>query len=145
MTETPFTGTWRLVSFELRNTDGTTSLPYGDQPHGYIFYTPSGYMSCVFMRAGRRNFASPDALGGSAEEKARAMETFFSYCGTYEIQGSEVIHHIEASLFPNWSGGDLRRFYQFEGRHLTLTGSTPQVFQGKEQTATIVWERVNSE
>ncbi len=142
MNEPKFSGTWRLVSFVLRSADGTTSLPYGDHPHGYIFYTPDSYMSCVFMRAGRPNFASPDALGGSTAEKARAMETFFSYCGTYEIQGNEVVHHIEASLFPNWSGGDLRRSYQFDGRRLTLMGSTPQVFQGQEQTAIIVWERV---
>ncbi len=143
MTEERFIGVWRLVSFELRSSDGATSLPYGDHPHGYIFYTPEGYMSCVFMRAGRPDFASSDALGGSTEEKAQAMESFFSYCGSYEIQGSDVVHHIEASWFPNWSGGDLRRFYQFDGRRLILTGSTPQVFQGQERTAIIVWVRVS--
>jgi hypothetical protein len=80
-------------------------------------------------------------MGGTPEEKSRAMETFFTYCGTFEVQGNQVVHHIEVSLFPNWSGLDQRRFYQFEGRRLTLS-SPPQLFQGQERSARLVWERV---
>ncbi len=141
MAENPFIGTWRIISFEFRAADGSVNYPYGVHPRGYIFYTADGYMSVMIMQANRPNFRSSDLLGGSLEEKARAMETVLTYCGRYEIQGNEVVHQPEASLFPNWTGGEVRRFYQFEDGRLILT-STPQVFEGKEQTVVIVWERV---
>jgi hypothetical protein len=84
-----------------------------------------GYLSVVLMRAGRPHFQSQDSFGGSPDEKAGAMETFLSYCGTWEVQENEVVHHIEISLFPNWTGKDQRRFYQFAGRRLTLSTIPP--------------------
>ncbi len=141
MVENAFVGAWKLVSLELRGADGATSYPFGLDPCGYIFYMADGYMSVVIMHASRPHFQSQDSFGGSLDEKAGAMGTFFSYCGTWEVQGNEVVHHIEVSLFPNWTGKDQRRFYRFAGQRLTLS-TAPQVYQGKEQAAVIVWERV---
>jgi hypothetical protein len=141
MVDQRFVGTWRLVSFIFQDSDGGIRLPYGEHPSGYIFYMPDGYMAVAFMPADRSHFQGGDVMGGTPEEKSRAMETFFTYCGTFEVQGDQVVHHIEVSLFPNWSGLDQRRFYQFEGRRLTLS-SPPQLFQGRERSARLVWERV---
>ena len=136
-----FIGSWKLVSFEFKSADGTVSYPYGVNPRGYIFYNPDGYMSVEFMPADRSPFQSQDPMGGTTQEKAAAVDTFFAYCGTYEVQGNEVVHHIEVSLVPNWTGKDQRRFYRFEGQRLTLT-TAPQLFRGQTQIATLVWERV---
>ena len=51
-------GTWRLVSFELRNPDGTVSYPFGKDVTGYLFYNDQGFMSAAFMGADR---ARPDS------------------------------------------------------------------------------------
>lgn len=141
MEQDRFVGTWRLVSFELRRGDGQVSHPFGQDAAGYIMYARDGHMSVAFMSADRPPFACGDPQAGRAEEKVSAMDTFFAYCGRYEISGDKVVHHIEVSLFPNWSGADQERIYEFRGDRLTL--STPP-FQvgGVEQTAHLVWEHI---
>src|SRR5512146_3060132 len=99
-----FVGTWKLVSFIFQNTDGTSSNAFGVEPSGYIFYAADGYMAVAFMSAGRPHYQTQDPMAGTTQEKAAAVDTFFSYCGRYEIQGQEVVHHIEVSLLPNWTG-----------------------------------------
>ncbi len=44
-------------------------------------------MSVAIMRPDRAKFATEDLLGGTAEERARAAETYVSYCGRYEFRG----------------------------------------------------------
>ena len=98
-----FVGVWKLVSFAFHAADGSTSYPYGLEPRGYIIYTANGYMSVGLMPSGRPNFESAEMLSGSIEEKAGAADTFLSYCGTYDVEGDQVVHHIEVSLMPNWT------------------------------------------
>jgi len=141
MDKNAFIGTWKLVSFILQDPHGTVSHPFGLKPAGHIFYLADGYMAVTIMSTSRPDFQSQDLLAGTTPEKAAAVDTFLSYCGTYEVQGNEVVHHIEVSLFPNWSGKDQRRFYQFEGRRLILS-SAPQLFQGAERSVVLTWERV---
>ncbi|MGO9021709.1 MAG: lipocalin-like domain-containing protein [Syntrophobacteraceae bacterium] len=141
MAENPFIGTWRLVSFELRSENGQVSYPFGQDVDGYIIYSQDGYMSVAFMKAGRSNFTSRYLFAdGSMEEKALAVDTYMSYCGKYEVCGDKVIHHIEVSLFPNWTGKDQQRFYRFDGDRLILS-SPPVLREGIEQTAHLTWKR----
>lgn len=141
MNEDQFIGTWKLISFELRSSDGQITYPFEKKPVGYIMYNQDGFMSVTFMASERPKFASNDPQKGTTEEKSSAMDTFFSYCGRYEVQDNKVVHHIEVSLFPNWTGMDQERLYEFNDNRLTL--STPP-FQvgGVEQTAHLIWERV---
>jgi hypothetical protein len=141
MTANPLVGTWRLLSWENRSADGTSSYPLGPQPVGLIIYTDDGYMSVTIMRADREPFVAEDLLAGSSEEKARAAESYVSYCGRYERRGDSVIHHVELSLFPNWSGVDQERLVEVSGNRLTLR-TRPLLFGGIEQSARLVWERV---
>ncbi len=134
-------GTWRLVSWENTSADGTISYPLGRQPAGLIMYTDDGYMSVAVMRADREPFAAGDLLAGSSEEKARAAESYVSYCGRYELRDDAVIHHIELSLFPNWSGIDQERLLEVTGNRLTLR-TRPLLLDGIEQSARLVWERI---
>jgi hypothetical protein len=137
----PLVGTWRLLSWENRSADGTISYPLGPQPVGLIIYTDDGYMSVAIMRADREPFAAGDLLAGSSEEKARAAESYVSYCGRYEFRGDFVTHHVELSLFPNWSGVDQERLVAVTGDRLTLR-TRPLLLNGIEQSARLVWERV---
>ncbi|MBN2326191.1 MAG: lipocalin-like domain-containing protein [Candidatus Omnitrophica bacterium] len=136
-----FIGTWRLISFEMKSEKGDVLYPFGKDSLGYIMYNHDGYMSVNFMKAGRPLFASPDISLGNSEEKASAMDTYISYCGKYEVDGDQVVHHIEVSWFPNWSGIDQVRYYEFSGNRLTL--KTPPVkAYGESYTGALVWERV---
>jgi hypothetical protein len=135
-----FVGTWRLVSVETRTAGGEVSQPLGKDPSGYLMYSEDGHMAVAMMQANRRPFDCADIRGGTLEEKAAAVDTYLSYCGRYEVVGGKVIHHIELSLFPNWSGVDQERFFEFSGDLLTLR-TPPVMIEGVEQTAQLVWQR----
>lgn len=134
-------GTWRLVSYHLRTLEGKLTYPYGPDAVGYYIFSDSGYMSVALMPANRRKFSVGDFMGGSAEEKTAAAETYISYSGKYEIQGDRLVVRPEVSFFPNWLGVDQVRFWQLEGNRLTLS-TPPMLVRGLQQTGHLVWERV---
>ena len=94
MRQDAFVGAWRLVSYEARTADGKISHPLGRGAIGYIMYTADGHMSVAMMSADRTNYASGDLRGGTVEEKLAAAETYVSYCGSFELQGDVVVHHV---------------------------------------------------
>ena len=141
MQEALFVGTWRLASFELRNTQGEVSYPLGEDAVGFIMYANDGRMSVEIMSAERPVFALDDVLAGSAEEKAAAFESYISYCGRYEVRGATVVHHVEVGLFPNWVGGEQERIFEFSGNRLMLSTGV-RMIRGHEQSAHLIWERV---
>jgi Lipocalin-like domain len=134
-------GTWKLVLWENRSADGRITYPLGKDAEGLIMYGDDGYMFVAIMRACRAPFGAGDLLGGSAEEKAQAAETYISYCGRYDVKGDRVVHHVELSLFPNWVGVDQERLVEIAGDRLTLS-TRPILLEGAEQTAHLVWTRV---
>jgi len=134
-----FIGAWRLVSVETRKEDG--SLHRSGKRTGYLIYSSEGYMSVAFMKAGRTEFASGDIRGGSVEEKIEAFNGYISYSGRFEVSEDIVTHVIKVSLFPNWIGERQERFYEFDGKRLTL--STPlQLVGGMQLSSHLVWEKL---
>lgn len=136
-----FVGTWRLVSWENRDALGQVNYPYGKDAVGYLIYAADGYMSATLTKDNRPHFATGDVSGGTMEEQAMAAQTYAAYCGRYEIQADKVIHHVEASLFPNWVGTDQARFFEFTGGKLVLS-TPPTLIGGKQQTSHLIWEHV---
>lgn len=136
----PLTGTWRLVSWENRTADGRITYPLGEDAKGLIMYGGDGYMFVAIMEPNRTRFGTEDLLGGSFEEKANAAQTYVSYCGTYELRGETVVHHVELSLFPNWVGVEQERLVSVTPERLELS-TRPTFFDGTEQTARLVWQR----
>jgi hypothetical protein len=142
MAKNAFTGTWKLLSYEIL-TEGRVTYPYGKNPVGYIIYAEDGYMSVAFMEPNRNRFAAGSLRAGTKEEKVGALDSYQSYSGRYEIRGDAVVHHVEVSLFPNNRGIDLVRTFKFKGSRLTLT-PPPTIVNGKEQTSQLVWERIKT-
>ena len=133
-------GAWKLVSAEGRQPGGEVTYPLGVNPVGYLVYTEHGYVSTSIMRAERRLFASEGSLRGSLEDKAEAYDSFLGYAGRYEVQGDRVVHGIEVSSFPNWTGARQERFMHLEGDTLTL--STAPMDRGDgAQSFSMVWKR----
>ena len=133
-------GTWRLVSWENRVAAGDVTYLLGPDAAGYLTYTADGYVFVSLMRAERAPFAAGDLLAGSPEERAAAAAGYVSYAGTFEVRGDRVVHHVLASLFPNWVGTEQERFVGWDGERLLLS-TAPSVLGGR-QTAHLVWERV---
>jgi hypothetical protein len=143
MRRNPLLGTWRLLSWENRSADGDVTHPLGPGAVGYLTYTADGYMFVVLMRAGRAAFGADDLLAGSDDELAAAAASYISYAGTYELRATTVVHHVRASLFPNWVGTDQERLVEWDGGRLILS-TVPTVFGGRRQTARLVWERAET-
>ncbi len=141
MATNSFIGTWSHVDSELTGADGKVSYPWGRNVKGYIMYNKDGYVSVSMMTANRPQMATKDLRGGNTEEKAAAYSTFMAYSGKYEVKDKTVIHHVEVSSFPNWSGVSQVRHFEFEGDRLILS-PPPTTVNGKQQVARIIWERV---
>jgi hypothetical protein len=137
-----FAGTWRLLSLEAKTSTGDVSYPYGKDATGYLLYSREGYMSVSVMQAHRANFGSQDDMQATPEEKLAAFDSYASYSGRYELRDEKVIHRIEISLFPNWSGNEQARLFEFSGDRLTLS-TPPMLVGGVERTLLAIWERVN--
>lgn len=142
----PFFGVWRLVRYEMRTkATGKIVHPYTEKPEGRITYDEAGRMSAQLMRPGRKPLGGSVPQAGAAlifekataEELREAAGGFIAYYGTFDVLPAErtVVHHVKASLLPNWVGKDLRRQYEFAGRMLTLIADTPA------NVGLLVWER----
>ncbi len=140
MDSSALVGAWALESLEVVDSTGAVDYPFGRTPVGYIMYSPDGYVAGGFMPPGRKPFAAADILGGTPGEKCAAIETYISYCGRYEVKGDRVYHHIEVSLFPNWTGVTQERIVSLNGDTLRLS-TPPLLIKGKVQTAHLVWKR----
>ena len=136
-----FVGAWKLISFERRTTAGEVTYPMGQNPVGRITYDALGRMSAQIMRPDRPKYKAASPAGMSAQEKVSAFDGFIAYYGTFSVSETErvVIHHVEASLYPNWVGSDQRRFYEFSGDQLILRAVNGSGGPGTESR--LVWER----
>jgi hypothetical protein len=113
-------GTWRVLEMEHYTDDGEVGRPFGDPPQGIIVYTTERYMTAVLMRRDRPFFAAGDILGGTASERADAFLTANAFAGRWELQGAEVVHHLEVCTFPNWVGTEQRRRFEVTASELSL-------------------------
>jgi len=134
----PLVGHWALEVYELRPVnEGESPYPLGPDATGRITYTEDGYVS-VFLQAARR----PPTPGRTAdvELKTAAYDTFIAYGGTYELRGDTVVHHVEFSSVPVWTGSDQERHVEFDDGHLVLT--LPVTVAGTQREYRLVWRRL---
>ncbi len=142
MVKDGFVGVWNLVTAEFTWSSGEIADLYGRDAEGMLIYGPQGQMSVQIMRPHRPVFVSGDSRRGTTEEIKAAFEDYLAYFGTYTVDETEhtVTHHMRGSLFPNWAGQDLTRFFELSGDRLTLR-TPPMATAGKEFTGVLVWER----
>ena len=111
----------------------------GERLTGFIHYGADGRMACMIARQDRLRVSGTQFTCTDAE-KVAAYDSFFSYSGTYTIQGDRVAHHVALSLFPNWVGGDQVRRFRVAGDVLDIIArldeGTPQA-----RTALLSWTR----
>ena len=136
-------GTWRLADYEYLRSDGERLWPFGQSPVGVITYTDEGFMSVQIMDSERPIFVGGNRWSATLAEMAAAFEGYLAYFGTYDVNNADgfVTHHIQGSLFPEYSGTDQVRYFEVEGERLTLR--TPPLPAGDQTiTGRLIWERV---
>ena len=142
--EAPIVGAWRLISFQSRTDNGEVTYPFGEEPQGTLIYTAHGRYAVQLMRGARPRFADPDQMKGTAAEIKASFEGCIAYFGRYEFHAKAgfVVHHIEGSLFPNWEGQALKRFFELTGDRLKIT-TPPTVWGGGGQIVGLLeWQRI---
>ena len=81
----------------------------GDDPDGFVVYTPDGTMLTTIGRRDRQPVGGGDPLGGPPEARLAALDTFLAYAARWETDGDDVLHRVTMSLFPDWVGTTQRR------------------------------------
>jgi Lipocalin-like domain len=135
-------GTWKLTWWTRLVGDAEEPGPLGPGAIGFIMYTTDGYMCGNAMRPDRPKFTSRDFRAGSPEEKAGAFESYFGYCGRYQVDESNgvVTHTVEVSSFPNFTGTEQKRFVTVDGDRMKITTPSVQI-EGKPSHHILLWER----
>lgn len=136
-------GVWKLLVLEFRS-DGQVVYPTGRDAAGMCLYDATGHMSLQIMRVDRPRFASGDMLSGAPEDVMAAAKGYIAYGGTYveDVSNGVVVHHVTHSLFPNWVGTDLVRFFKRTGDRL-ITGNPTVVVGGHVMDVMLIWERLS--
>jgi hypothetical protein len=138
----PIVGTWQVTSFALLELDtNKTSRPFGENPNGYIQYSPSGHM-VVFLQSG--NPKRPGNFPYADSDRVDAHRSIFgAYAGKYTVEGDKVVHHIVASWRPEWNGTDQTRYFTIEGNKLTIkTAPQKATVAAGETVSTLTFDRV---
>lgn len=112
-------GSWKLLAWRRLEGDDVI-YPLGEDATGTLIYAEDGSMAVQMAAAHRLTIPTTDPLGGDAEQRAAAYSTCLAYFGTWEVNDGNVIHHIEASLFPNWSSTVQLRPFTCDGQELVL-------------------------
>jgi hypothetical protein len=143
MSQDALVGTWQLQSFSVEGADGEVSHPFGLDPLGALTYTADGRMAVQFGR--RDRLPVPNASWGANPDAplANVARDYFAYCGTYEVIGDCVHHHVALSLMPNWIGTTVVRRFVLNGNTVILT-TPPMPIDERAQVATLVWARADS-
>ena len=142
MCVSPIVGEWRLVHWKRTGSDGSTSYPLGEHATGLIVYLPDGLMMVQMTAANRLKLETSDPVGGTESERAGAYSTCLAYFGGYEARNGEVVHHIDSSLFPNWSGTTAARPFELRDDRLILR-TAPATIDGITTVNEMAWRRVD--
>ena len=122
-------GTWTLDS----------AGGFGGNPKGYVMFDTNGHFGALLLRSDLPKYASNRRTQGTAEEYKATVQGMIAYYGTYSLNGTDVILHIDGSSFPNWDGTDQKRI------NLSITGDemrwTQPTTSGSRQPAETLWKR----
>jgi len=119
-------GTWRVVRIIDTDVAGKVSYPYGEHPKGYVVYDSTGHVHVQVMRTpAAKPFASGDDAKGTNDEVRAAYQGYAAYFGTYRVDLKKglVVHQVEGSLMPSYTGTDQPRPFRIDHDVLTIEGN----------------------
>jgi hypothetical protein len=138
-------GAWRLVEWRTDYADGRApTLPFGERPEGLLVYSADGWMNASIGRAARPRMTGESLKHAPEAERLRAIDTFMSYGGPFEVRGDEVQHHVVIALYPNLVGTEQIRTMRFAGDTLTLSARDTLPGTTIGRTHSLVWRRAEA-
>jgi hypothetical protein len=117
------------------------SFPLGEDALGLLIYSPDMRMSVQIGATGRPTMGTQDPLAGDAVSRAEAYSTYLAYFGTYELRADAIVHRIETSLFPGWSGQEQVRPFTHDGDGLVLRTPPMPEPDGSTVVNELAWAR----
>lgn len=137
-------GTWEFISWTYVSPQGETVDFFGKESRGILMYDASGYMSVQMMKLPRSKMSVQRLFEGPPDEVVGAYATYAAYYGRYfERREGELVHVIEGSLFPNWTGKEEIRYAKLDGDLLVLS-APPIEMAGHQITFDVRWRRLRS-
>jgi len=107
-------GVWKLVSYEVEiQATGKKELPMGQNPTGYVIFTPEGRVMFILTAEGRNQ-------AKNVEERANLLGTVIAYAGTYRLEGDKWIAKVEVAWNPEWVGTEQTRSFKVDGDRLQV-------------------------
>ena len=129
-------GVWTPVSVDA----------YGPNPKGSLIFEADGHYSLLLMRPDIPKYLSNNRTQGSPAGYRITVEGSLSHFGTYSVSGTDLIFHVEASTFPNWTGTDQKRInLSVTGDELKYTNLAPSggyQYLVPASAPFVVWRRV---
>ena len=129
-------GSWTPVSVDA----------YGPNAKGSLIFEANGRYSLQLMRPDLPKFLSNNRTQGTPAEYKITVEGSLSHLGTYSVSGTDLIFHVEASTFPNWTGTDQKRInLSVTGDELKYTNLAPSggfQYLVPANAPFLVWRRV---
>jgi Lipocalin-like domain len=116
----PIVGLWKLTGTTTKNVaTGVMERQYGEHPSGYQVFTKGGHMIFISVADNRK---PPSQTVPTAAERAALFDAIVAYGGTYKVDGSKVLIHIDTHTVPPFPE-TVDRTYTMEinGNKLTLT------------------------
>lgn len=111
-TSSPLVGTWQLVSFEAEvQATGAREPARGNQPSGYITFTPEGRMLVLITNEGRTAPAND-------QDRAALFQSMVAYAGTYRADPGSWTTRVEVAANPALVGTEQRRSFRLDGNLL---------------------------
>jgi hypothetical protein len=100
-------GTWTYVSSTGKRDDGSSVPRPGLQ--GAVTYTADGRFHYITTRTDAPKLASSDPSRPTPEEAMAIASGSIAYTGTYTVDESTKIIHVDTSSFPNLVGAPNQR------------------------------------
>lgn len=133
----PFVGTWLLVSQHSLYPDGRREPSRGEGAVGILMYDAAGNMAVQLARTDSRagEFTDLSSL-------ATAMQGFLAYHGRYTVDVAQGIirHHITGASYAAYCGTIQERHYTLAGDTLTLMARS----SFDDSTRVLVWRRAGA-
>jgi hypothetical protein len=107
-------GTWKLVSYEVEvQATGQKSPVMGEEPTGYVTFTPEGRVFFVLTGAARK-------AAKTDQERAELLNTLIAYSGTYTVEGEKWTTNVDVAWNPEWVGTKQVRDFKLDGERLMV-------------------------
>jgi hypothetical protein len=133
-------GTWKMISWTVEDLiSGDKSPGLGENPAGYITYSPEGRVMVLVLRGDRKK---PEGLVPIDAEKIALYDSMFAYAGTFSVDDEKVVHHIDMSWNEAWTGTTQIRFLKLQGDQLTyISAPARNPMNGRDCVHTVIFRR----